>query len=58
MRTCRMALALQTAHGILLMLTEMELLRQQTSLLRQSLQMLALIRPWKALSRSVLLSRD
>ena len=58
MRTRRMALALQIAHGSLLTLTEMELLRQQTSLLRQSLQTLALTRPWKALSRSVLLSKD
>ena len=51
-----MALALQLAHGILLTLTGMEVLRQQKRLLRQSLQTLALTRPWKALSRSVLLS--
>lgn len=48
-----MALALRTVHGSLLTLTQMELLRQQRSLLRHSLQTLGLTRPWKALSRYV-----
>ena len=53
-----MALALRTVHGSLLTLMQMEVLQQQRSLLPHSLQILGLIRPWKALSRFVGLSRS